>query len=46
MPHGWKAPQDALPLAEGSVMVAEVATGSICFSANRNNAVYRIRSLR
>jgi sugar lactone lactonase YvrE len=27
--HGWKAPYDALPLADGSVLVAEIATGSI-----------------
>ena len=29
MTHGWKAPYDALPLADGSVLVAEIATGSI-----------------
>jgi sugar lactone lactonase YvrE len=29
MTHGWKAPYDALPLADGSVLVAEIATGNI-----------------
>ena len=29
MTHGWKAPYDALPLADGSVLVAELATGSV-----------------
>jgi len=29
MLHGWKAPYDALPLADGSLLVAEIATGSI-----------------
>ena len=29
MLHGWKAPNDALPLEDGSVLVAELATGSI-----------------
>jgi sugar lactone lactonase YvrE len=27
--HGWKAPYDALPMADGSVLVAEIATGAI-----------------
>jgi hypothetical protein len=27
--HGFKAPYDALPLADGSVLVAEIATGSV-----------------
>ena len=29
MTHGWKAPYDALPTADGSVLVAELATGNI-----------------
>lgn len=29
MLHGWQAPYDALPLADGSVLVAELATGSL-----------------
>ena len=29
MSHGWKAPYDALPMADGSVLVAEIATGNI-----------------
>lgn len=29
MSHGWKAPYDAIPMAGGSVLVAEIATGSI-----------------
>ncbi|MGZ5656547.1 MAG: Vgb family protein [Caldimonas sp.] len=29
MTHGWKAPFDALPMADGSLLVAEIATGSI-----------------
>jgi streptogramin lyase len=29
MMHGWKAPYDALPLEDGSVLVAELVTGSI-----------------
>ena len=29
MLHGWKAPYDALPLADGSLLVAEIGTGSI-----------------
>ena len=29
MLHGWKAPYDALPLEDGRLLVAEIATGSI-----------------
>ena len=29
MSHGWKAPYDAIPMADGSVLVAEIATGSV-----------------
>ena len=29
MLHGWKAPYDTLPMADGSLLVAELATGSI-----------------
>ena len=29
MTHGWKAPYDALPLPDGSLLVAEISTGSI-----------------
>lgn len=29
MLHGWKAPYDAIPLADGSILVAEIATGNI-----------------
>lgn len=27
--HGWKAPYDALPLADGSILVIEIATGAL-----------------
>ena len=36
MTPGWKAPYDALPLADGSVLVAEIATGSITQSSGAN----------
>ena len=36
MTHGWKAPYDALPLADGSVLVAEIATGSITQASGAN----------
>jgi len=29
MTHGWKAPYDALPMEDGSLLVAELAVGSI-----------------
>lgn len=29
MSHGWKAPYDAIPTADGSVLVAEIATGNV-----------------
>lgn len=29
MLHGWKAPYDTIPMADGSLLVAEIATGSI-----------------
>ena len=29
MLHGWKAPYDTIPMADGSLLVAELATGSI-----------------
>ena len=29
MSHGWKAPYDAIPMADGSVLVAEIATGTL-----------------
>jgi len=29
MSHGWKAPYDAIPMADGSVLVAEIATGTV-----------------
>ncbi len=29
MSHGWKAPYDAIPMADSSVLVAEIATGTI-----------------
>jgi streptogramin lyase len=33
MLHGWKAPYDSLPLADGSLLVAELATGSITLAS-------------
>jgi streptogramin lyase len=29
MSHGWKAPYDAIPMADGSVLVIEIATGNL-----------------
>lgn len=40
--HGWKAPYDALPLADGSLLVAEIATGSI---TRASGADYKTRQV-
>ncbi len=42
MTHGWKAPYDALPLADGSVLVAEIATGSITQASGPNFDTRRV----
>ena len=42
MMHGWKAPYDALPLEDGSVLVAELATGSI---SQASGADYKTRKV-
>ncbi len=42
MTHGWKAPYDALPLADGSVLVAEIATGSITQASGPNYDTRRV----
>lgn len=36
MTHGWKAPYDAIPMDDGSVLVAEIATGSITRASGAN----------
>lgn len=38
MTHGWKAPYDALPMADGSVLVAEIATGTVTRASGPNLA--------
>jgi sugar lactone lactonase YvrE len=40
MTHGWKAPYDALPMEDGSFLVAELATGSI---SQASGADYKTR---
>ena len=40
--HGWKAPYDALPLADGSLLVAEIATGNI---TQASGADYKTRKV-
>ena len=40
MTHGWKAPYDALPMEDGSLLVAELATGSI---SQASGADYKTR---
>ncbi len=42
MTHGWKAPYDALPLADGSVLVAEIATGNITQASGPNFDTRRV----
>lgn len=42
MLHGWKAPYDALPLEDGSLLVAEIATGSITQASGPNYAQRRV----
>lgn len=42
MLHGWKAPYDALPLDDGSVLVAEIATGSITLASGADHATRRV----
>lgn len=42
MLHGWKAPYDALPLEDGSLLVAEIATGSITHASGPNYAQRRV----
>lgn len=38
MLHGWKAPYDALPLEDGGLLVAEIATGSITLASGPDYA--------
>ena len=40
--HDWKAPYDALPLADGSVLVAEIATGNITQASGADYASRRV----
>ncbi len=40
--HGFKAPYDALPLEDGSVLVAEIATGSIVAASGPNYDTRRV----
>jgi streptogramin lyase len=42
MLHGWKAPYDALPMADGSLLVAEIATGSITQASGSHYATRRV----
>ena len=42
MLHGWKAPYDALPLEDGSLLVAEIATGSITQASGPNYEQRRV----
>jgi len=38
MLHGWKAPYDALPLEDGGLLVAEIATGNITLASGPDYA--------
>ena len=42
MLHGWKAPYDALPLADGSLLVAEIGTGSITQASGAGFATRKV----
>ena len=42
MAHGFKAPTDALPLPDGSVLVAEIATGTVTQASGAHLANRRI----
>ena len=42
MLHGFKAPYDALPLEDGSLLVAEIATGSIIAASGADYATRRV----
>jgi streptogramin lyase len=42
MTHGWKAPYDALPMEDGSLLVLELATGSI---TQASGAEYKTRRI-
>ncbi|OYU75068.1 MAG: hypothetical protein CFE45_33475, partial [Burkholderiales bacterium PBB5] len=38
MMHGWKAPYDALPLEDGGLLVAEIATGNVTLASGPDYA--------
>ena len=40
--HGWKAPYDALPMEDGSLLVAEIATGSITQASGTDYKTRRV----
>jgi len=40
--HGWKAPYDVLPMDDGSLLVAEIATGSITQASGAGYATRRV----
>jgi streptogramin lyase len=40
--HGWKAPYDVLPMEDGSLLVAEIATGSITQASGAGYATRRV----
>lgn len=39
--HGWKAPYDVIPMEDGSLLVAEIATGSIIQASGADFATRR-----
>lgn len=42
MLHGWKAPYDALPLEDGGLLVAEIATGSVTLASGPDYASRKV----
>ena len=42
MSHGWKAPYDALPMADGSVLVIEIATGNLTRASGADLATRKV----
>ena len=42
MTHGWKAPYDALPLVDGSVLVIEIATGNLTQASGADYKTRRV----
>ena len=42
MMHGWKAPYDALPLEDGGLLVAEIATGSVTLASGPDYAARKV----